>query len=49
MGPKSADCMLSKKKKNSNETNMIDGLSQYVNDMSISAVILNVNMVDSNL
>lgn len=43
---KSTDCKLLKKKK-PNETNIFDGLSQDVSDISLSAVILDVNMAGS--
>ena len=46
-GHKSADCKLPKKKKSA-ETNMMDILAQDVNDIDISVVVSEVNMVDSN-
>ena len=47
MGHKSADCRLPKRNKKK-EANVVDSMTQEVSDISLSAVVSEVNMVDSN-
>ena len=46
MGHMASDCRLPKKKKN--EANMVDSITKDVEDISLSAVVSEVNLVGSN-
>ena len=47
MGHKSADCRLPKRNKKK-EATVVAAITQEVSDISLSAVVSEVNMVDSN-